>query len=276
MILDTSGLVVRYPGAVADALAGVSFRLGAGEIVALVGPNGGGKSTLLRALLGVQPVRAGRVRLLDRDIEAWSRSEVAQRVGVVVQQEAPAPGLRVTDAVLFGRYAHLTPLAAPRAEDHAAVRRALERADVTHLRERFVTQLSGGEWQRVRLARALAQEPRALVLDEPTSALDVRHEMELFELVAALRRDGLGCLVITHRLNLAARYADRLVLLHQGTVVAEGAPIGVLSRERLSAVFEWPVAVTTWCDGSPQVVPLRPGEEQHSTSALRPAPPEIP
>ena len=262
MILDATELVVRYPGAATDALAGVSVRLGAGEIVALVGPNGGGKSTLLRALLGVQPVSAGRVRLLDRDVGAWSRNEVAQRVGVVVQQEQPAAGLRVTDAVLFGRYAHLSPLAAPRAEDHAAVHRALERADVVHLRERFVTQLSGGEWQRVRLARALAQEPLALVLDEPTSALDVRHEMELFELVAALRRDGLGCLVITHRLNLAARYADRLVLLHRGTVVAEGAPAGVLSRERLSAVFEWPVAVTTWCDGSPQVVPLRPGEDR--------------
>jgi iron complex transport system ATP-binding protein len=274
MILEASGLVVRYPGAVEDALAGVSFRLGAGEIVALVGPNGGGKSTLLRALLGAQAVQAGAVRLLDRDVAGWSRAEVAQHVGVVVQQEAPAPGLRVSDAVLFGRYARLSPLAAPRAADHAAVGRALERADVTHLRDRYVTQLSGGEWQRVRLARALAQEPRALVLDEPTSALDVRHEMELFELVAALRGEGLGCLVITHRLNLAARYADRLVLLHRGAVVADGAPTSVLTRERLSAVFEWPVAVTSWCDGSPQVVPLRPGEAQQSALPDRPAPPE--
>ena len=152
--------------------------------------------------------------------------------------------------------------------------RALERADVVHLRDRFVTQLSGGEWQRVRLARALAQEPRALVLDEPTSALDVRHEMELFELVATLRADGLGCLVITHRLNLAARYADRLVLLHRGQVVAEGTPTSVLVRQRLSEVFEWPVAVTTWCDGAPQVVPLRPGEEPQSSTHPRPQAPE--
>ena len=262
MILEASGLVVRYPGAGQDALAGVSLRLAAGEVVGVVGPNGGGKSTLLRALLGVQPIRAGSVRLLDREVEAWSRAELAQRVGVVVQQEEPAPGLRVRDAVMFGRYARLSPLAAPGTADLAAVERALARADVAQLRDRHVTQLSGGEWQRVRLARALAQEPRALVLDEPTSALDVRHEMELFELVAALRRDGLGCLVITHRLNLAARYADRLVLLHRGAVVAEGPPSEVLGRERLSAVFEWPVAVTTWCDGSPQVVPLRPGEDR--------------
>jgi iron complex transport system ATP-binding protein len=98
--------------------------------------------------------------------------------------------------------------------------------------------------------------------------------MELFELVAALRREGLGCLVITHRLNLAARYADRLVLLHRGRVVAEGAPSAVLSRERLSEVFEWPVAVTTWCDGSPQVVPLRPGEDRQFPPVPQPDLPE--
>jgi len=274
MILQATGVVVRYPGATDDALAGVSLALGAGEIVSVVGPNGGGKSTLLRALLGAQPLGAGRVRLLGRDIADWSRAEVAQQVGVVVQQEGPAPGLRVADAVLFGRYARLSPLASPSATDHAAVERALARADVAHLRDRFVAQLSGGEWQRVRLARALAQEPRALVLDEPTSALDVRHEMELFELVAALRGEGLGCLVITHRLNLAARYADRLMLLHRGRVVAEGAPAEVLVRERLSEVFEWPVAVTTWCDGSPQVVPLRPGEDQQPSAGPRPQEPE--
>jgi iron complex transport system ATP-binding protein len=275
VILQATDLVVRYPGADVDALAGASIALGAGEIVAVVGPNGGGKSTLLRALLGAQRLRSGTVRLMDRDIGGWSRGEVAQQVGVVVQQEEPAPGLRVADAVLFGRYARLSPLAAPSALDHAAVHRALERADVVHLRERFVTQLSGGEWQRVRLARALAQAPRALVLDEPTSALDVRHEMELFELVAALRAEGLGCLVITHRLNLAARYADRLVLLHRGRVVAEGAPPIVLERERLTEVFEWPIAVTSWCDGSPQVVPLRPGEEQQPTAGQRPQEPEF-
>ena len=274
MILESTGVVVRYPGAADDALAGVSLTLRAGEIVAVVGPNGGGKSTLLRALLGAQSIRAGTVRLMERDIATWSRAEVAQQVGVVVQQEEPAPGLRVTDAVLFGRYARLSPLASPAAADHAAVHCALERADVVHLRDRFVTQLSGGEWQRVRLARALAQEPRALVLDEPTSALDVRHEMELFELVATLRADGLGCLVITHRLNLAARYADRLVLLHRGRVVAEGTPTSVLVRQRLSEVFEWPVAVTTWCDGAPQVVPLRPGEEPQSSTHPRPQAPE--
>jgi iron complex transport system ATP-binding protein len=274
MILEADGLVVRHAGAPHDAVAGVSLRLAAGEVLAVVGPNGGGKSTLLRALLGVQPATTGSARLLGRDVRTWERAAIAREVGVVVQQEEPAPGLRVTDAVLFGRYARLSPLAAPGPDDRRAVQAALERADAWPLRDRYVTQLSGGEWQRVRIARALAQEPRLLVLDEPTSALDVRHEMELFELVAALKREGLACLLITHHLNLAARYADRLVLLHRGRVVAEGTPGEVLVRHRLAEVFEWPVAVTTWCDGSPQVVPLRPGEEHHAAPGARPDPQE--
>ena len=125
---------------------------------------------------------------------------------------------------------------------------------------RSIDSLSGGEWQRVRLARALAQEPTALVLDEPTAALDVRHEMETLELIRKLVDGGLAGLVITHHLNLAARFADRILLLSEGRLVAEGTPVEVLREDTLSRVFEWPVAVTAWCDGSPQVVPLRPGE----------------
>jgi iron complex transport system ATP-binding protein len=124
-----------------------------------------------------------------------------------------------------------------------------------------VDTLSGGEWKRVRIARALAQEPRALILDEPTASLDVRHEMELFELVRRLTDGGLAGLVITHHLNLAARFADRIVLLNGGSVVVTGTPGEVLNGDMLSQVFQWPLAITTWRDGSPQVVPLRPGED---------------
>ena len=134
------------------------------------------------------------------------------------------------------------------------------RCDVAELAGRTVDTLSGGEWQRVRLARALAQQPQVLVLDEPTTSLDVRHEMELFELVRRLVDGGLAGLVITHHINLAARYADRILLLSGGRVAGEGRPAAVLREDTLRAVFDWPVAVTTWGDGSPQVVPLRPGE----------------
>jgi ABC-type cobalamin/Fe3+-siderophores transport system ATPase subunit len=196
----------------------------------------------------------------DRVLEAWGRAELARVLGVVPQREEIVFPLRVDEAVMLGRYAHLGSLGAPGAVDRAAVAEALERCDARDLATRAIDTLSGGEWQRVRLARALAQQPTALVLDEPTAALDVRHEMEMLELIRRLVDEGLAGLVITHHLNLAARFADRMLLLSQGRLVAEGPPKEVLNVETLSRVFEWPVAVTTWCDGSPQVVPLRPGE----------------
>jgi iron complex transport system ATP-binding protein len=172
--------------------------------------------------------------------------------------------LSVAETVMLGRYARLGPLAPPGPGDRAAVQRALQRCDILDLAERSIDSLSGGEWKRVRVARALAQEPRALVLDEPTASLDVRHEMELFELFRQLVEGGLAGLVITHHLNLAARFAHRIILLDRGSVVAVGTPAEVLRRGILSRVFEWPVAVTTWYDGAPQVVPLRAGEETSS------------
>jgi iron complex transport system ATP-binding protein len=261
VIVDAQGVTVRYGGVAAPAVDGVTLTLAAGELVAIVGPNGSGKTTLLRALLGVVPLERGSVRIEGVPVSEWRRDRLARTVGVVAQREEPAFPLRVEDAVLMGRYAHLGPLAAPGAADRAAVRAALERCDAWQLRDRAIDTLSGGEWQRVRMARALAQAPRALILDEPTASLDVRHEMELFELVTDLVRGGLAALVVTHDLNLAARYAGRLLLLSDGRTAAEGPPAAVLRRDVLTRVFRWPVAVTTWCDGSPQVVPLRPGEE---------------
>jgi iron complex transport system ATP-binding protein len=260
VILEADGLTVRYPSTPRAALDGVSCRVAASELVAVAGPNGSGKTTLVRALSGlVQPER-GTVRVQGRALADWGRAELARVLGVVPQREEIAFPLRVEEAVMLGRYARLGPLAAPGVADRAAVRSALERCDAGTLALRSIDALSGGEWQRVRLARALAQEPAVLVLDEPTASLDVRHEMELLELIRRLVDQGLAGLVITHVLNLAARYADRILLLSEGRVVAEGAPRDVLVESTLSRVFEWPVAVTTWCDGSPQVVALRPGE----------------
>jgi iron complex transport system ATP-binding protein len=136
---------------------------------------------------------------------------------------------------------------------------ALQRCDVEWLASRRVDSLSGGEWQRVRVARALAQEPRILVLDEPTAALDVRHEMELLELIRALVNDGLAGLIITHQLNLAARFADRIVLMACGRVIADGPPGEVFRTDVLESVFEWPLAVTPLPDGTPQATPARRG-----------------
>ncbi len=260
MILEARDLTVRYGGQARPALDGVTATVAAGQLVAVVGPNGSGKTTLLRAQLGVLRPERGQARVKGREVTEWSARELARIVGVVTQREDHAFPLKVGESVMLGRYARLGPLAAERPEDVAAVESALERCDIGSLRERRVDSLSGGEWQRVRVARALAQEPEALVLDEPTAALDVRHEMEVFELIRHLVDGGLAGLIITHHLNLAARYADRLILLDGGRVAGEGKPAEVLRREVLATVFGWPIAVTTWCDGSPQVVPLRPGE----------------
>lgn len=258
MILEARSIAVRYRRHGPLALDDVSCQVRASELVAVVGPNGSGKTTLLRALLGLLPVERGAVLVEGRPVSRWSRQRMAQMVGVVGQQEEAVFPLSVAETVMLGRYAHLGPLATPGPADRAAVQKALEACDIAALVGRPVDSLSGGEWKRVRVARALAQEPRALVLDEPTASLDIRHEMELFELVAQLVSGGLAGLVITHHLNLAARFAHRMLLLEQGSVVAAGTPAEVLKPDTLSRVFQWPVSVTPWADGSPQVIPLRP------------------
>jgi iron complex transport system ATP-binding protein len=260
VILEARDIAVRYRRTGPLALDGVSCRVRPSELLAVVGPNGSGKTTLLRALLGLMPVERGLVLVESRPVGEWPRRLLAQTIGVVAQQEEAVFPLRVVDAVMMGRYAYLGALGVPGDRDRTAVRSALERCDIADLADRPVDSLSGGEWKRVRVARALAQEPRALVLDEPTASLDIRHEMELFELVRQLVEGGLAGLVITHHLNLAARFAHRIILLNHGELVAEGPPADVLTRETLSRTFEWPLAVTSWLDGSPQVVPLRPSD----------------
>ena len=252
MILEARGLAVRYPGAVSRALDGVSLSVPSGQLVAVAGPNGGGKTTLVRALLGHLPPEAGEALLAGRPVRQWKPAAIARSVGVVAQREEIVFPLTVHQTVLLGRYPHLGPLAAEGPADFLAVDAALRRCDVEWLAGRRVDSLSGGEWQRVRVARALAQEPRVLVLDEPTAALDVRHEMELFELIRTLVSGGIAGLVITHQLNLAARFADRVVLMAGGRVLAEGAPEAVFEPEVLARVFEWPLAVTRLPDGTPQ------------------------
>src|SRR5262249_55253213 len=165
------------------------------------------------------------------------------------------------ETVLLGRYPHLTLWGAERAEDHAAVDRALAACDAAHLADRWLWTLSGGEYQRVRIARALAQQPQLLVLDEPAMSLDLQHEMALSELVRGLvDAQGLGVLMITHDLNLAARFADSLLLLEGGRPVAAGAPADVLTQQTVEAVFSWPVSMQL-VDGRPHMIPLRKSKD---------------
>jgi iron complex transport system ATP-binding protein len=233
----------------------------AGGCTAVLGPNGSGKSTLLRVLLGTLAPSAGRAEFDERPLAAWSRAELARAVGVVPQGEETAFPISVRGLVAMGRYPHLGPWRREGAADRRAVEEAMRRCDVAGLAERPLANLSGGERQRARVARALAQEPRALALDEPTAALDVSHEMAIWELLRDLGRAGTTVLIVTHNLNLAARYADRLVLLHEGRVAAAGKPAQVLTRETVERVYGWPVRVVPHPGpgpdaGAPQVVAL--------------------
>ena len=255
-VFSVEGASFTYPGAERPALRDVTLRIAGGTHTVVLGPNGAGKSTLLRLLLGLRAPDAGRVRFRDRDASGWSRREFARQVGVVTQEPPPDLPLTVREAVTMGRHPYLRPWAGPRAEDRAAVAFALARTDLRERADRRISDLSGGELQRVKLARALAQEPRVLVLDEPTAHLDLGHAMRIFELVGTLVREGLTAVSVTHDLHLAGRYGGSLVLLAGGRVTASGRPEAVFTADTLEAAFGWPVRVEDLGPLGRQVIPL--------------------
>jgi iron complex transport system ATP-binding protein len=251
-------VVVRYPRRERPALNGVTLQARAGSLTAVVGPNGSGKSTLVRTLLGRADLTRGRALVHGISISGATRREIALRLAVVTQREEPTFPLAVHDYVSLGRYPHLGLWRATSTVDRAAVEAAIALTETSMLADRPITELSGGEWQRVRLARAVAQGGDALVLDEPTTFLDVAHEMAVFELLSRLAREGRAVLLVSHQLNLVARFADRMALLHHGEVVAEGAPVDVMQAPVLERVYEWPLVVTRDpAVGAPALVPLR-------------------
>jgi len=244
----------RPDGGTRDIVDRVTLDVTPGVMAAFLGPNGAGKTTLLRMILGVIAPTRGAIAFGDRAIGEWDRREFARVVGVVAQSEAD-PLFSVREIVAMGRYPHLGAWQRERDLDRDAIDRAMERCDVAQFADRWITTLSGGEQQRVRLARALAQEPSVLVLDEPTTSLDIRHEMTTFELLRGLRADGVTIVMATHNLNLAARFADELVLMHEGRVIAQGAPMDVMTATQLESAYSWPVEISAHADGAPQVTP---------------------
>jgi len=238
--LELTGVDAVYPGRPGSkpVLAHIDLRLEEGEVLALIGPNGAGKSTLLRVAAGVLPPAAGRVLLEDRDLSTLPARERARHIAVV-PQEGPIPsGLFVREMVSLGRTPYSRLLLGPTAGDRDAVDWALSAAGVHDLADRFVEELSGGERQRVILARALAQQPRLLLLDEPTANLDLHHQVAMLELVRGLSRSqGLAVLAAIHDLQLAALYCDRVALLSGGEIVSQGAPEVVLTAPLLHAAF---------------------------------------
>lgn len=251
-------LVVQYAGRAARALDGVSLVARAGTLTAVVGPNGSGKSTLVRALLRLTPLQRGSIRIGAHALAGIPPRQFATQVAVVPQREEPSVPMHVEDFVALGRHAHRSAFGALGKQDRACIASALDRAGMADASARRTDQLSGGEWQRVRIARALAQDAPAIVLDEPTSFLDIAHEMAVFELLDSLAMEGRTVLLVSHQLNLVARFASHMVMLHHGTVAAAGAPDAVMTGELLERVYDWPLVITRDpAVGAPVLLPLR-------------------
>ena len=251
-------LVVRYPRAKRAAIDGISFDAPRGQITAVVGPNGSGKSTLVRAVVGRVAPLSGELRLDGIETRSLDRRAVARSVAVVAQHEETAFPATVAEYVALGRFPHVGAWHRIGESDREAMERATRLTSVGDLLERPMDALSGGERQRVRLARALAQGGEGLVLDEPTAFLDVGHEMTVFELLATLAAEGQAVLIVSHQLNLVARFSQRIVLLDLGRVVADGSPTDVMQPSILERVYHWPIVVThDPTTGTPSLVPIR-------------------
>ncbi|GEM87068.1 ABC transporter ATP-binding protein [Meiothermus granaticius] len=248
--LSAAGVSFTYRGR--GGLEGISLELHRGEWLALLGPNGAGKSTLLRLMAGLLRPRSGEVCLEGQPLMRYSSWERGQKLGFLSQMGGVPEGLTVEETVALGRTPYLGLLGREGPEDQEAVLWAMEVTETLFLRSRPLSQLSGGELQRVLLARALAAQPHYLLLDEPTAHLDLRHQAEFLTLMEKLRRQGVGVLTVLHDPNLA-RSADRVAFVVEGRLWAMGQPAEVLQEERLCGVYG-PGVQVRMVEGQPVVL----------------------
>lgn len=255
-ILETKNLTCAYNGH--PVLEDLCLEARPGQVLALIGPNGVGKSTLLRAMARLLHPRYGKVLLAGEDLWRTAPRDIARQLALAPQTNGTQWLITVEEAVALGRAPHRGWLLPLTSQDQVATDRALEQAGLHSLRYRKVAELSGGEQQRVVLARVLAQEPQVLLLDEPTSHLDLKYQSGILGLVHQLaHRDGLTVIISLHDLNLAALYSDRLALLSEGQLLSVGTPTEVLTPERLSQVYGVPIVVTRHpLYGTPMVTPV--------------------
>jgi iron complex transport system ATP-binding protein len=235
MKLEAKGIVVT--AGQKRIVDGADLTIGEGQFLGLIGPNGAGKSTLLRAIVGVQPREAGEVSLDGRPAEEYPPRERAKRVAFLPQERRVEWRVPARDVVMLGRYPHHAGFGGPTAADRDAVERSIESVDAHGLEDRPAAVLSAGEKARILLARALAVEAPILIADEPIAALDPYHQLHVMEILRGQARAGRAVLVVLHDLMLASRFMDRLALMSDGKIIADGKPEDVLSDERLRTVY---------------------------------------
>lgn len=275
-VLEARGL--RHAFGAAEVLRGVDLSVADGEVLGLVGPNGSGKTTALRILHRALVPDAGQVRLAGRDLGEYSGRERARQIAVMAQELSGEVPLSVADVVLLGRIPHRGAFGSTSGEDLQIAAEALAGAGASHLARREFGLLSGGEKQRVLIARALAQQPRLLLMDEPTNHLDIGSQHHVLQIV---RERGLATIVVLHDLNLAARYCDRVIVLDNGQVHAAGPPSRALSPELVSTLYGVSAERATADDGTAQLLfrGRHPAAAEHavhpdSTTVPAPAPEE--
>ncbi|WP_166245400.1 ABC transporter ATP-binding protein [Paenibacillus turpanensis] len=239
-----------------ETIRGISLTLGEGQCVSIVGPNGAGKTTLLKCLGAIVPTKRGVIALDGKPLMEYAAKERARRIAYVPQQGAGSFPMTVMDTVMLGRKPYVSWSIGER--DLLIVERILQDLNLTAMSSRFVDELSGGERQKVWIARALAQQPDILLLDEPIAALDIRHQLEVLEKTRELAsRDGTLIVMILHDLELAARFSDRLILMNRGEVVMKGQPSEVLTHDRIREVYGVEVVLENGPLGL-KVTPVRP------------------
>ncbi|OPY89823.1 MAG: Hemin import ATP-binding protein HmuV [Syntrophus sp. PtaU1.Bin208] len=242
VLLNLKNVSFRYD---ADwVLRNLSCSVGQGEFLGIIGPNGSGKTTLLRLSNGILSPGEGSVTLRGADIRKIPRKALARTMAFVAQDSPELFPFRVNECVLMGRAPHLGRLQFERERDFAIARQAMEATGTLPMASRNLADLSGGEKKRVHIARALAQEPQILLLDESTAHLDMKHTTAIFDLLKTLNRDqGLTVIVVTHDINTASLYCDRLLLLHRGSISAEGRPEEVITEANIREVYETRVTI---------------------------------
>ncbi len=225
-------------------LEGIDFELQKGEILGMIGPNGSGKSTLLKIIDGLLKIDKGEIFLLNKPLSSYKRGDIARRIAMVPQESTFRFPFSVSEVVLMGRFPHLGLFPFERKEDLEIAQQSMDLTGTLDLATRSIYELSGGEKQRVLIARALTQRAQIILLDEPTSFLDIRHKVDIFELISSLARaQGLSVIIVSHDISLAAQYCHRMVLLNKGSVFKTGEPAEVITADNISTVYQCPVLV---------------------------------